>query len=192
MADGLLPNEQLNSNSGFCIPLDSSTTFPAEDLTGPPPCYDTNGDPIYIGSAIFKRSVLPCKIGPHLSIPCLVPYHNREMAYMGHYDLLPFNPHTMEFVRTSYGSIPGGSRPVEGGYEEDMTPLYHGIAVVRGIRLPGTIRRHQTGCNVNWGGSMHLVHFDYEILCVQTILHITLNNIYITITPGAGSSVQDE
>ncbi len=142
MADGLLPNEQLNSNSGFRIPLDSSTTFPAEDLTGPPPCYDINGDP-HLHRFCHLQKIRPSMQDRTSSIPCLVPHHNREMAYMGRYDLLPFNPRTMEFVRTSYGSIPGGSRPVEGGYEEDMTPLYHGIAVVDGIRLPGTIRRHQ-------------------------------------------------
>ncbi|PBK87741.1 hypothetical protein ARMGADRAFT_453541 [Armillaria gallica] len=77
------------------------------------------------------------------STPCLVPYNDCKIAYMRCYNLLPFNPHTMEFVHMSYGSIPGGSRPVEGGYEEDMTPLYHGIAVVDGIRLPGMFHHHQ-------------------------------------------------
>ncbi|SJL14241.1 uncharacterized protein ARMOST_17697 [Armillaria ostoyae] len=76
-----LPNEQLYSDSGFRIPLDSSTMFPARDLTGPSPCYDTNGDPIYIGSTIFKRSVLPCKIGPHLRFLCSVPFHGHEIAH---------------------------------------------------------------------------------------------------------------
>ncbi len=129
---------QQPSSSGFRIPLhSSSTTFPPQDLTGPPPCHDTDGAPIYIGSAIFNKSVHPCKIRPHPPVICSVPFGGREIAHEGRYDLLPFDPDTMEFVRTSYGSIPDGRRPVEGGYEEDGTPLYHGVAMFNGIRIPG-------------------------------------------------------
>ncbi|KAK0431632.1 ankyrin repeat-containing domain protein [Armillaria borealis] len=111
-----LPNEQLNSGSGFRIPLDSSTTFPSLDHTGLPPCYDTNGDPIYIGSAILRDAVLPCKIGSHLSVSCLVPSHGCEIAHMGRYNLLLFNPDTMEFVHTSRGHFPAGRKLVKGGH----------------------------------------------------------------------------
>ncbi|PBK81229.1 hypothetical protein ARMGADRAFT_813254 [Armillaria gallica] len=160
-----LSNEQLNSNSGFRIPLDLSTTFPAEDLTGTPPCYNTNGDPIYIGSAIFRRSVLPCKIEPHLPVPCLVPFHGCEIAHMGHYDLLPFNSNTMEFVCMSGRHFPAGRKLVKGGHDQDGTPLYHGMAIYNGIKIPGKVSHPWTGCNITWGGTEHLSRFDYEILC---------------------------
>ncbi|KAK0472441.1 hypothetical protein IW261DRAFT_1570795 [Armillaria novae-zelandiae] len=161
-----LPTEPLNSNSGFRIPLHSSSAaFPMQDLTGPPPCHDTNGAPIYIGSAIFRKSVHPCKIGPHLPVPCSVPFGGRKRAHKGRCDLLPFNPDTMEFVRTSHGCLPEGRKLIKGGYEEDGTPLFHGVAMHKGIRIPGKTSPYLGGCNVTWGNAEHVVRSDYEILC---------------------------
>lgn len=67
----------------------------------------------------------------------------------------------MEFVRTSRGQIPPGRRPVEGGYEENGwhavvtkpakpnsskyftgSKLYHGIATVNGVQVPGKTGLH--------------------------------------------------
>ncbi|PBK98341.1 hypothetical protein ARMGADRAFT_1130358 [Armillaria gallica] len=159
-------DEHLNTSSGFRIPLGSpSPSFPTEDLTGLPPCHDTNGDPIYIGSAIFGKSIHPCKIEPHLAVPCSVPFSGRNIAHMGHYDLLPFNPNTMEFVLMSQGCFPAGRKLVKGGYDQDGTPLYHGVAMLNGIRIPGSISHRWPGCNITWGNTPHLVHSDYEILC---------------------------
>ncbi len=96
--------------------------------------------PIYIGSTIFKRSVLPCKIGPHSPVPCSVPFCGWEIVHMRCYNLLPFNPNTMDFVLTSQGHFPAGRKLVKGGHDQDGTPLYHGVAMLNGIRIPGTIR----------------------------------------------------
>ncbi|PBK80650.1 hypothetical protein ARMGADRAFT_1020789 [Armillaria gallica] len=157
---------QQPSSSGFRIPLhSSSTTFPPQDLTGPPPCYDIDGSPMYFGSAIFDKSVHPCKIGPYLRDPCSVPLGGREVTHNGRYDLLPFDPDTMEFVTTSYGFIPSGRRPVEGGYEEDGMPLYHSVAMFNNIRIPGKTSLRLAGCNVTFNGGEHVVKTNYEILC---------------------------
>ena len=48
----------------------------------------------------------------------------------------------MEFVRTSRGLIPQGRRPVEGGYEENGAKLYHAVAMVNGVRVPGKTGAH--------------------------------------------------
>ncbi|KAK0435972.1 hypothetical protein EV421DRAFT_1908255 [Armillaria borealis] len=171
-----LPSEQSNSNYGFRIPL-VSTTFPGvEDLTGPPLCYDTNGHPIYIGSAIFKGAVLPCKIQPHLYFPCRIPFRGQEIIHKGCYDLLPFNPNTMEFIQTSGGYIPHGRRPVKGGHDQGGSPLYHIVVEVNGMRIPASISCSyitslHTGfeiCTITWDGVEHkLFSFDYyEVLCV--------------------------
>ncbi|KAM5544924.1 hypothetical protein V8D89_001035 [Ganoderma adspersum] len=41
-------------------------------------------------------------------------------------------------VRASHGQLPRGSRPVEGGYERiDAQKLYHALAVVNGVSVPG-------------------------------------------------------
>jgi len=129
--------------SGYRIPLSSTATFPSPQQAGQPPCYDLDGvTPVYIGSALFENSVHPCKIGPHLYPPAFVPYGGSEYLHHGRYDLLPFTPETMEFVRTSYGRIPPGRRPVEGGYEENGAKLYHGIAMAQGVIIPGKTGEH--------------------------------------------------
>jgi hypothetical protein len=119
-----------------------------------------DGSPIYFGSALFERSVHPCKIGPHLNPHAHVPYGmydtftchplsysfvplgGREQGHHGRYDLLPFDPNTMELVQTSRGEIPHGRRPIEGGYEEDGTKLYHTVALVDNLRVPGKTGTH--------------------------------------------------
>ncbi|PBK81244.1 hypothetical protein ARMGADRAFT_948601 [Armillaria gallica] len=167
LAKNLSSNEHLNSCSGFRIQLGSSSTpFPTEDLIGPPPCYNTNGDAIYIGSAIFRKSIHPCKIEPHLAVPCSVPFNNRSIAHTGCYDLLPFNSDIMEFVLMSQRHFPAGRKLVKGGYDQDGTLLYHGVATLNGIRIPGSISHRWPGCNIIWDNTLHLVCSDYEILCV--------------------------
>ena len=131
--------------SGYRIPLTTQTAFPDPRLgqTGPPAFYDADGvSPVFIGSAIMEKSVHPCKIGPHLRPFASVPYGGREYGHQGRFDLLPFNPDLMEWVRTSRGIIPPGRRPVEGGYEENGPQLYHAAAVVNDIKVPGKTGEH--------------------------------------------------
>ncbi|KAG1793567.1 uncharacterized protein BJ212DRAFT_1490395 [Suillus subaureus] len=116
--------------SGTRIPLQSNSTFPNPAYTKAPPCHDADGiSPVFIGSAIFQRSVHPCKIAPHLPNPCRVPYGSAEVEHNGRYDLLPFDPETMEWVRTSLGRIPHNRDPVAGGYEESGQSLYHAMGL---------------------------------------------------------------
>lgn len=129
--------------SGYRVPLNTTSSFPEPRLVGPPPCYDADGvSPVYIGSALFETSVHPCKIAPHLTPPASVPYGGTERAHHGRYDLLPFVPQVMEFVKTSGGRIPHERRPVEGGYEDHGAKLYHAMAVVHGVRVPGKTGEH--------------------------------------------------
>jgi len=71
----------------------------------------------------------------------------------------------MEWVRTGNGKIPQGRWPIEGGYEENGTKLYHAVAPVDGIRVPGKTSEHLGGCNVGFGNREHFVQENYEILC---------------------------
>jgi hypothetical protein len=152
--------------SGIRIPLHSNSTFPNLTYTKPPPCYDADGvSPVFIGSAIFERSVHPCKIVPHLPNPCRVPYGSAEVEHIGRYDLLPFDPETMEWVRTSLGRIPRNRDPVAGGYEESGQSLYHAMGLVGGIWVPGKTGEHLGGCNVAFGNAEHVIDNDYDILC---------------------------
>jgi hypothetical protein len=88
----------------------------------------------------------------------------------------------MVWIRTGYGQIPAGHRPIEGGYEAGGK-LYHSMAFVNGIRVPGKCGAHlvsridfrtavssihrfctKGGCNVPYGGAEHVVVQDYDIL----------------------------
>lgn len=131
--------------SGYRIPLDSGDgqPFPSNiQETGPPAAHDLDGSPIFLGSVLFHSAVHPCKIGPHLHPPAQVAYGGGEVGHNGRYDLLPFVPEEMEWVVTGNGRIPEGRRPVEGGYEEDGSKLYHALAEIEGVRVPGKTGEH--------------------------------------------------
>jgi hypothetical protein len=69
--------------------------------------------------------------------PCRVPYNGEELQHPGRYDLLPFIPSAMEWVSTSGGKVPISRRPIEGGYDEDGSKLYHAAARIDHIIVPG-------------------------------------------------------
>lgn len=151
--------------SGFRVPLHTDSDFPPPAQRGPPVAYDADGaSPIFIGSALFDSSVHPCKIGPHLQPHAAVPYGGVEYGHNGRYDLLPFVPEQMEWVHTSYGQIPPGRRPIEGGYEDNGGKLYHALANVNGVNVPGKTGEHLGGANVSFGGQ-ELAYQEYQILC---------------------------
>jgi len=134
--------------------------------TGRPPLHDADGvSPVFFGSAIFDNSVHPCKVVPALDPKCMVPYGGKEHHHHGRFDLLPFDPNTMELIYVSHGHIPAGRRPIEGGYEDNGNKLYHGVATVNGVRVPGKTAPHLGGCNVSFGGGEHNIQDNYEILC---------------------------
>ncbi|KAF8656792.1 hypothetical protein AX16_002344 [Volvariella volvacea WC 439] len=150
----------------FRISLSPEMPIPPRDQLGPPPCYEPDGKtPLYLGSALINNSVHPCKVAFHLSTthPAAVAYGGQEIG-LDRYDLLPFVPDEMEFVRTSYGKIPIGRRPVEGGYEESGHKLYHAIAPLLGIRVPGKTGEHLDGCLIGFGNEEHRIQENYEIL----------------------------
>jgi len=151
--------------SGYRVPLRTDSSFPPPDQTGPPVAYEADGvSPVFIGSALFETSVQPCKLGPHLQPVASVPYGGAEYGHHGRYDLLPFVPEQMEWVHTGYGQIPAGRRPIEGGYEENGGKLYHALANLSGINVPGKTGEHLGGANVAYGSQEHVVQ-QYQILC---------------------------
>lgn len=131
--------------SGDRIALTTTGVFPTSQA-GQPACYDADRhSPIYVGSALFPNAVHPCKIAPHLSPPCRVPYGGGEHEHHGRYDLLPLTG-AMEWVHTSNGNIPHGRQPVDGGYEDNGAKLYHARALVgdnhNGVLVPGKTGTH--------------------------------------------------
>lgn len=153
--------------SGYRIPLSMpGPPFPGVERTREAPFTDVDGrSRVFIGSALLEYSVHPCKITPDGKHHCQVSYGGDEIAHNGRYDLLPFVPEHMEFVKTSHGRVPHGRRPVKGGFENDGKELYHAVAVIDGVKVPGKAGIHLGGASVPYGGSEHAVSDDYEILC---------------------------
>jgi hypothetical protein len=138
--------------SGDRFALTTTGPFPTQQA-GPHPCIDADGSPVFIGSALFYSntgpstggrpdSVHPCKIAPHLTPACRVPYGGGEHEHHGRYDLLPFVPQLMEWVLASRGQIPKNRRPIEGGVENHGAKLYHAVAKVGNIWVPGKTGAH--------------------------------------------------
>jgi len=151
--------------SGDRLALTTEAPFPT-DRTGYPVSYDLDGrSPIFVGSAIFATSVHPCKIVSSLTPPCRVPYGGGEHEHHGRYDLLPFQPQMMEWVPAFNGHIPQGRQPIDGGYEDHGAKLYHALAQVSGVMVPGKTGVHLGGCNVAFGGGEHVITQGYYILC---------------------------
>lgn len=124
------------------VPLSLSPEFPWE-AAGEVPAWDLDGTPVYLGITLFNGGWHPCKVKPYSHCKARVSYGGKEYEHAGMCHLLPFNPATMEWVPTSHSKIPPGRRPVEGGYEEiggDM--LYHALATVDGVKVPGKAGLH--------------------------------------------------
>jgi len=157
---------QTHPAAGHRYPLSTHNAFPDINSLPPTKLHDLGGrdQPVYVGSAIFDSSIHPCKIAPHLNPPVRVPYAGEEREHHGRYDLLPIDDNLMEWVQTSYGRIPNGRRPVEGGYEENGERLFHALANVEGMWVPGKTGTHLGGANVAFGGE-RVVQSDYLILC---------------------------
>jgi len=130
--------------SGYRIPLSiPGPPFPGVEKTREAPFTDLDGKSrVFIGSALLEYSVHPCKITPDHEHPCQVSYGGDEIPHNGRYDLLPFVPEHMEFVKTSHGRVPHGRRPVKGGFENDGSELYHAVAVIDGVKVPGKAGIH--------------------------------------------------
>ncbi|KAL5526567.1 hypothetical protein ACEPAF_8291 [Sanghuangporus sanghuang] len=152
--------------SGFRLPLTTDGQFPGSQQAGQPPCFDADGiSPVFFGSALFPNAVHPCKVAPHLSSPCRVPYGGGEFEHHGRYDLLPFTQ-DMQLIPASGGYLPPGCHPIEGGYEElngKNEKLYHAVATINGVRVPGKAGEHLRGANVAFGGA-EVYARDYELL----------------------------
>ena len=123
--------------SGFRIKL------PSADLVGSP----INGL-VFVGSAIFENSVHPCKIDYSLYPPCRVSWGGSEVAHYGRYELLPIT-FQMEWVPTTNGDIPPDRHPVEGGYESSGEKLYHALARIKDIDVPGKVGKHLVSVSLN-------------------------------------------
>lgn len=131
---------------------------------GHTPTFDVDGTtPVYVASAhMGPFSVHPCKFVTTLGVR--VPYGDREVEHNGRFDLLPIDDCSMEWLETSHGRIPPGRKAVLGGREEHGQPLYHAMAYINGVSVPGKTGAHLGACHVAFGCNEVKVE-KYYILC---------------------------
>jgi hypothetical protein len=133
-------------STGYRIKLDTSMPLSSiqqyiEESQGVVPTRDADGwTPVYVASAVFARSVHPCKFVPGLGVR--VPYGGQELEHQGQFDLLPIDPYRMEWVSTSRGRVPPNRTPIVGGYEQGGQPLYHTMGTINDVSVPGKTGPH--------------------------------------------------
>ncbi|GAA5821793.1 hypothetical protein JCM10212_005331 [Sporobolomyces blumeae] len=166
MSDAKSPPPYAPSNppAGLRIPCSTSAPFPAQATTGQAPFKDLDGSPTYVASALVGdgKSVHPCKVVGNGRV--MISFGGGEHLHQGRFDLLPIT-HEMEWVRASYGQIPKGRRPVEGGFEESGEHLFHAVMEINGIMVPGKTGQHLHGANFPWNGGEHVEEGGYSVLC---------------------------
>jgi hypothetical protein len=158
--------------SGYRIRMKHGENFPLQHV-GDPPFRDLNGDAVYLGSALIKNNmgitaIVPCKITPHLVPQNRVTWNGTEDS-VHEFEILPFDPNRMEWVKTSNGKIPGGKTPVEGGYiGPNHERLFHAYGSVdwgnRQITCPGKTSESMGGASLPFGCRDNRVKDDYYIL----------------------------
>ncbi|PIL24455.1 hypothetical protein GSI_14209 [Ganoderma sinense ZZ0214-1] len=132
---------------------------------GSAPTSDQDRSPVFLGVAAFRNGMHPCKIRPNCSPMTWVSYGGKEYPHTGAAYLLPFDRSTMEWVPASDGRVPPGRTPVDGGFEQvGGQRLFHALALVQGVKVPGKTGTHIHGANVPFGNREVQVP-SYEILC---------------------------
>ncbi|KAH8813407.1 hypothetical protein DL96DRAFT_1716315 [Flagelloscypha sp. PMI_526] len=144
------------------IRMNWDSSFADASKFGQPPTFDRNGKPLYFASLIHESQVIPGKAGDHLHRKVGAPLRGKELTGP-QFDILPFDPTTMELVPSSNGIIPGGRRPIEGGYEANGT-TYHALVHVDGVYLPGKFHEHSHGAHASSNGKEHYRLENYKLL----------------------------
>ncbi|KAH8926310.1 hypothetical protein BT69DRAFT_1010121 [Atractiella rhizophila] len=116
--------------------------------------------------ALSNSGVHPAKAAPHLRPPVRLAYGGRELEHNGRYDILPWDPDRMTWIRSSGGKPPQGweNKVVEGGYENGGK-LWHARTEIGGVMVPGKTGVHLGGANFAFGGEEVVKREEYDVLC---------------------------
>ncbi|BGP58591.1 hypothetical protein JCM8202v2_006260 [Rhodotorula sphaerocarpa] len=106
-------------------------------------------------------AVHPCKVARN---QVMISFGGAEQPHHGRFDVLPITEN-MEWVPAGYGELPKGRRPVEGGFESNGGHLYHALATIEGVQVPGKTGSHLHGANFPWSGVEVVYECGYSVLC---------------------------
>ena len=186
----LLPGTVGNRKLSF-YPITRDHPFPHPSIALEPISVSPNGYSLYFGLAHLPNgSLTPCSIrikrhesgeepgsGGDVDLTVCVPFAGSEKVHEGECYLVPFDRDLMELVKvqggnTEYAVKSGGERArklahVEGGKEDDGTPLHFAVGTVNGLRMPGKAGKHLVS-------GLHVMNFDMILPCSLTSLPSTL------------------
>ncbi|GAB1518297.1 60S ribosomal protein L11 [Rhizoctonia solani] len=166
---GSLPVESPSTRAfGTRVRVDVGTTFPDEAVVGVAPFRDTEGRPLYVGTAVLDDSAIPCQIDPQtLQFKRPMTRKSRQ-AQPARYDVLVISS-SMQWISASFGEIPYGKHPVHGGHENTSPHLYHAIARIGNTFIPGKTSPDLGGALVTYGGEEYFFDSDYYVFtcCCQ-------------------------
>jgi hypothetical protein len=121
---------------------------------------DGDGSPLYIARAYYDNGLQIGKAGRHLG-GAVISYAGKEVQ-VPKYEVLMCDPSRVRWVDGS--QFRQGGRPVEGGREEDGTPLSIAQAFHEGGTHPGKFSDKLGRAYIPWGGK-ELGVDQFRILC---------------------------
>jgi hypothetical protein len=122
---------------------------------------------LYICRAFFDGGILLGKASDVFEKGGVIGYKDKEHA-IDTYEILLGNMNQLKWVRTR-GKLNLDSlraRPVEGGNENDGSPLYVAKAHHKGAEHPGKASEKLKGAYIPYGGGEELIE-EYDVLCYQ-------------------------
>ncbi|ELU43654.1 hypothetical protein AG1IA_02340 [Rhizoctonia solani AG-1 IA] len=175
---GSLPVESPSTRAfGTRVRVDVGTTFPDEAVVGVAPFRDTEGRPLYVGTAVLDDSAIPCQVSEDLAT-CLVRPH-RSLLITSH---IQIDPQTLQFKRpmTRKSRQAQPARRVSCGSLTGFIHLCNGYQPHSVRYLTGNIQ-YMGGALVTYGGEEYFFDSDYyvfnefqmlalKLICLVTVL----------------------
>ncbi|CAE6513638.1 unnamed protein product [Rhizoctonia solani] len=159
---GSPPAENLSARAfGTRVRVDVGTTFPDEAVVGVAPFRDSEGRPLYVGTAILDDGAIPCQIDPQMFAVKRPTTRKSRQAQPVRQVMISSS---MQWIPATYGEIPYGKQPVHGGHENSSPHLYHAIARIGNTFIPGKTSPDLGGALVTYQGEEHFFDSDYYVL----------------------------
>ncbi|KAF7979886.1 hypothetical protein HWV62_40673 [Athelia sp. TMB] len=126
---------------------------------------EDSGHTLYICRAFQDGGIQLGKASNWFQKGAVIGYSNEEIQ-LDTYEILIGDPNAVRWVDVMGDFDPNalGARPVEGGKENNGSPLYIAQAPIHGSVTPGKIRQDFGGAFVPYGGKEHKVK-EYRVLC---------------------------
>jgi hypothetical protein len=126
---------------------------------------EDSGHQLYVSRAFQDGGIQLGKASDWFQKGAVIGYSNEEIQ-LDTYEILIGDSNAVRWVdaRGTFNLSSLGGKPVEGGRENNGTPLYIAQAPIKGSVQPGKVREGLNGAFVPYGGEEHEVK-EYRVLC---------------------------